>query len=241
MTLSGANTATPSFTAPNNLTTSPTDLTFSLVVTDNQGATSAADTVVIHDTDQAPTANAGPDQTVNGGSTVNLNGNGSSDPNGDTLTYAWTQTGGTNTVTLSGANTATPSFTAPNAKDTLTFQLQVCDPAGMCGTDTVTSQVQPDARDGRVRPGHRQRPGLAYEDEQGVRPQGGQHRHHADHDQSEQHHPDGVNVNGTATGSVTVNPFTKTLNPGASTRVKLDWSYGAGAWRRVTRSCSADA
>ena len=130
VTLSGANTATPSFTAPNNLTTSPTDLTFSLVVTDNQGATSAADTVVIHDTDQQPTANAGPDQTINEppvGQTVNLNGNGSSDPNGDTLSYAWTQTAGPS-VTLTGANTATPSFTAPAGPATLTFQLQVCDP-----------------------------------------------------------------------------------------------------------------
>jgi len=33
----------------------------------------------------------------------------------------------------------------------------------------------------------------------------------------------------TPTGSVAVSPFTKTLNPGASTRVKLVWSYAAGA------------
>jgi len=37
-----------------------------------------------------------------------------------------------------------------------------------------------------------------------------------------------VTVEGAPTGSVSVNPFTKTLNPGASTRVKLVWSYAAG-------------
>ena len=43
MTLTGANTATPSFTAP----TGPADLTFKLTVTDNQGAT-GTDTVAVH-------------------------------------------------------------------------------------------------------------------------------------------------------------------------------------------------
>ena len=66
------------------------------------------------DVNQAPTADAGGDQTVAGGSgTVNLDGTASSDPDGDALTYAWTQTGGAG-VTLSGADTATPSFTAPS-------------------------------------------------------------------------------------------------------------------------------
>src|SRR3989304_5363553 len=43
---------------------------------------------------QAPIANAGPDQTVNEGALVNLNGSGSSDPNLDPLTFSWTQTAG---------------------------------------------------------------------------------------------------------------------------------------------------
>jgi len=90
---------------------------------------------------QAPTANAGPDQTVALGASVNLSGAGSSDPDADTLTYAWTQTGGT-AVTLTGANTATPSFTAPAGLATLTFQLEVCDPEPLCDTDTVVVTVQ---------------------------------------------------------------------------------------------------
>ena len=41
-----------------------------------------------------PTANAGPDQTVASGATVNLNGTGSTDPDGTIASYAWTQTAG---------------------------------------------------------------------------------------------------------------------------------------------------
>ncbi len=91
---------------------------------------------------QAPTANAGPDQTVNSGATVNLNGTGSSDPDGTIASYAWTQTGGAN-VTLTGANTATPSFTAPTGPATLTFMLTVTDNNGATGTDSVTVNVNP--------------------------------------------------------------------------------------------------
>ena len=40
---------------------------------------------------RAPTANAGPHQTVKAGATVTLNGEGSSDPDGHTLTYSWLQ------------------------------------------------------------------------------------------------------------------------------------------------------
>jgi hypothetical protein len=77
----------------------------------------------------APIANAGADQTVSEGVVVSLDGRGSSDPNGDSLSYRWTQTAGP-TVALSGATTATPSFTAPSgltANVVLTFALIVND------------------------------------------------------------------------------------------------------------------
>ena len=75
---------------------------------------------------QAPTANAGPSETVVSGVTVGLNGSNSSDPNGDLLSYQWTQTGGP-AVTLSNATSPRPTFTAPNSATTLTFQLVVND------------------------------------------------------------------------------------------------------------------
>jgi hypothetical protein len=99
------------------------------------------DTTTIDAPNQAPTANAGADQTVALGGSVNLTGTGSTDPEDEPLDYAWTQTSGT-AVTLTGADTATPSFTAPNGPATLTFELEVCDSEPLCATDTVVVTVQ---------------------------------------------------------------------------------------------------
>lgn len=65
----------------------------------------------------APTANAGSDQTVNVGSTVNLDGSLSMDPNSDRLTYAWSLTSKplTSNAQLSGAALAKPQFVADAA------------------------------------------------------------------------------------------------------------------------------
>jgi K319-like protein len=226
VTLTGANTATPSFTAP----TGPATLTFQLTVTDNNGAT-GTDTVTVNVNAPAnipPTANAGPDQTVNSGATVNLNGTGSTDPDGTIASYAWVQTLGP-AVTLTGANTATPSFTAPTGPASLTFELTVTDNQGATGTDTVTINVNPppmpDATgvvivNGPVSSTKTSKSFVFKVTNVGtttitVNPL-------LDISSS-------VDVNGTTTGLVTPNSGAKTLGPGASTRVKLVWSYAPGA------------
>ena len=88
---------------------------------------------------QAPGANAGPDRNVTPGSAATLSGSGT-DSDGSITGYAWSQIAGPS-VTLSGANTATASFTAPSSNTTLSFRLIVTDNQGATGTDEVTITV----------------------------------------------------------------------------------------------------
>lgn len=86
-----------------------------------------------------PTANAGGDQTVDEGALVTLDGSGSNDLNGDTLTYTWSQLSGPQ-VSLNLTDPVHPTFTAPLAAvggDTLTFQLIVNDGQSDSDPDTV--------------------------------------------------------------------------------------------------------
>jgi hypothetical protein len=93
----------------------------------------------------APVANAGPDQTVNAGSIVTLDGSASRDPDGDPITFAWTQPSGPS-VTLSNPSTSKPTFTSPSsivADTTMIFKLIVTDQGGLSSTDTVQITVKP--------------------------------------------------------------------------------------------------
>lgn len=93
----------------------------------------------------APIAEAGASMTVTAGDTVTLNGAGSSDPDGDTLTYLWTQNSG-QSVALSGADAARCSFTAPAVTTdsaTLVFELTVTDSNGLFSRDTCLVLVNP--------------------------------------------------------------------------------------------------
>ena len=93
----------------------------------------------------APIADAGDDQTVPLDSQVVLDGSGSYDPDGDPLTYAWSQYSGP-LVTLDGDDTAAPTFTATQTGDVV-LQLVVSDGFEDSAVDEVVITVSEDIDD----------------------------------------------------------------------------------------------
>ena len=89
---------------------------------------------------QAPVADAGPDQLGIAAGTVTLNGSGSFDPDGDPITYQWSQIAGP-AVSISGMSSATASFPAA-AGQSYAFRLTVKDDKGAqgIGRTSVTTQ-----------------------------------------------------------------------------------------------------
>ncbi|MBS2026001.1 MAG: hypothetical protein JST92_26680, partial [Deltaproteobacteria bacterium] len=90
----------------------------------------------------APVASAGPDQTVNDGTTVTLDASGTTDPDGDSLSYQWVQTSGA-PVALASSTTPHATFSAPRVRhDTpYTFAVLVND-GTLTASDSVTVTVQ---------------------------------------------------------------------------------------------------
>lgn len=108
--LSNATVINPTFVAD-------LDGTYVIQLIVNDGTVnSAIDTVTITALtgNSAPVAIAGIDQNVDTGSTVTLDGSGSSDPNSDNITYSWTLTVKPveSSTMLSNAATINPSFIA---------------------------------------------------------------------------------------------------------------------------------
>ena len=140
VTITNATRAKATFLAPE--VTADTQLNFTVTVTDSSGAKSTkAVAVTVKNVDRAPVANAGADFEADARATVTLTGSGT-DADGTAVTYLWEQTGGTN-VTLTGADTATASFTAPDvsAPTELTFKLTATS-GGQSGSDLVNVTVR---------------------------------------------------------------------------------------------------
>jgi len=155
VTIVNPDSCSASFTAP-EVGPSGKDLHFRLLVTSTESeCTSRTDTknttitVTNVITNRAPVASAVMDgasstpYTVNEGMTVSLNGSASTDPDGDILTFTWTQPGGT-PVTISTDSTGKfATFTAPPEQypngETLTFRLTVSDGYLSNTTDILVS------------------------------------------------------------------------------------------------------
>ena len=109
-------------------------------------------TIAVGPVNDAPTADAGADQVVAEEAAVQLSGSGT-DPEGEVLTYRWTQVSGA-TMTLSDATSATPTFTAPTqlvSDATLVFELVVTDASGAASAaDAVSITVEAGANDAPV-------------------------------------------------------------------------------------------
>ena len=120
------------------------NITFTLTVTD-EGQLQSSDrcTINILPVNKPPAANAGTDQTVNEGVSVILNGAGSSDPDGDALTFSWTQVSGP-VINLNDPSAKSPVFNAPAFSpggNTLIFQLTVTDEIGLNSIDQCSVTI----------------------------------------------------------------------------------------------------
>jgi hypothetical protein len=147
--LSDSSAVRPEFLTP-DVGLEGATLTFDLTVTDSNGAsdTDSCD-IIVNWQNQPPTADAGPDQTVESGKTVTLNGANSTDKEDGIVSYNWTQTSGP-TALLTDSSEAQPTFHAMEVDlqgKSLEFELTVIDANGLTNTDSciinVTQQNEP--------------------------------------------------------------------------------------------------
>ena len=147
--------ADPSFTIPADAA-GGTTLEFQLTVTDKEGQ-SDSDTMIVTVTGSEPApepANTPPTAAIDAaqvtaaeaGETVRLQGVGNdAETAAGSLTFAWSQAGGTPSVSIVNASAATASFTAPDVTEqtSLTFRLTVTDEGGLSATAETTVTVSP--------------------------------------------------------------------------------------------------
>lgn len=125
----------------------PGNYTFSLTVTDSDGATNSTQATlsVNKAKDYRPVANAGPNQVIQlPRNSITLNGNQSTDDH-DSLSYEWSLSPESKdkVVEMQGVRTPILQLSAMQEGD-YTFQLTVTDSAGQQDTSQVTVIVQPE-------------------------------------------------------------------------------------------------
>lgn len=125
----------------------PGNYTFSLTVTDSDGAQNSTQAMLLVNkaTDYRPTANAGPNQVITlPHNYITLNGNQSTDDH-DNLSYEWSLSPESKgkVVEMQGVRTPTLQLSAMQEGD-YTFELTVTDSSGQQDTTQVTVIVQPE-------------------------------------------------------------------------------------------------
>jgi len=116
---------------------------FSIFLFGCGGGTPSDSEVTLPPSNVAPTADAGPDQSVDEQSIVTLSGS-ATDSDGSIASYSWSQTSGYS-VFLSDQTSNTPSFTSPfvTATTYLSFELTVTDNEDLSATDFVDIVINP--------------------------------------------------------------------------------------------------
>ncbi|XKG73327.1 Ig-like domain-containing protein [Pseudidiomarina marina] len=138
---------TVSFSGATLTYTPDTDFTgsdsFNVRLVDEAGSPTATATVTVEVTNTAPVASIDAPNSATSGETVRLDASGSSDADGDSLEYDWQVVSGTG-VTLSGANAAVATFTAPEVTTATTIQVRVIVSDGMAtAQETVSVSITP--------------------------------------------------------------------------------------------------
>lgn len=139
VTLSGANTATARFTAPNIAV--DTSLTFSLTVSDGQFSDTGSVTVTVTNVNSPATISISGPPRLGVGNEIVLNAT-ASDVDG-ALTYRWSQVSGPEPLSIGGATGTTASATTSRA-GIYVFRLTVTDPeGGQTSSDFTVDVFQP--------------------------------------------------------------------------------------------------
>jgi len=117
---------------------------FTLTTTDNSGGKGTDNvqiTVNAATANLTPVAKAGSDMNITmPTNTINVNGSGSTDPDGSITSYTWTKVGGPTQYTINSSSSMNTSVTNLSA-GVYSFQLKVMDNAGAVAMDTVNVTV----------------------------------------------------------------------------------------------------
>ena len=151
----GANVAAPMWTAPRV----PANTTFTLrcTVSDGKKSISGDVTITVNDTTNDPPVLTGPDTVPATSTTSGTDVAATSsalDPDGDALTFAWSEISGPNAGSFSDATTTNTTWRAPvvSTATTFTLRVSVTDGKSTPVTNDVSITVNPAAFTAQVQP-----------------------------------------------------------------------------------------